>query len=216
MDNIVNFEQAKNQAKMNILVNSGLKKKIQIENRKHRKGIYYLWLFEKISLALVIAYAILFPIYCIVTGNFVSTNMRTGELSYFLVASFTSCIVAMGLTAVLLIYVLRMRLEHTFIGGRIDEMIEIVDDKLFYVFRIKYQTPADKRNIVVIDLNRINKLSYDYKLSEISIDGMMVEKIVNTSTDVHKIKISEMVDSHIKINDYFIPSLHEVLKTKVN
>ena len=33
---------------MNILVDSGLKKKIQIENRKHRRGIYYLWLFEKI------------------------------------------------------------------------------------------------------------------------------------------------------------------------
>ncbi len=123
---------------MNILVDSGLKKKIQIENRKHRRGIYYLWLFEKISFALVIAYAILFPIYCIVTGKFVSTNMRTGELSYFLVASFTSCIVAMGLAAVLFIYVLRIRLEHTFIGGRIDEMIEIVDDKLFYIFNINY------------------------------------------------------------------------------
>ena len=52
---------------MNILVDSGLKKKIQIENRKNRRGIYYLWLFEKIFFALVIAYAILFPIYCIVT-----------------------------------------------------------------------------------------------------------------------------------------------------
>ena len=175
-----------------------------------------MWLFEKISFALVIAYAILFPIYCIVTGNFVSTNMRTGELSYFLVASFTSCIVAMGLAAVLFIYVLRIRLEHTFIGGRIDEMIEIVDDKLFYIFRIKYQTPADKRNIVVIDLNRINNLGYDDKLFEISIDGMMVEKIVNTSTDVHKINITEMVDSNIKINDYFTPSLYEVLKSKIN
>ena len=58
---------------MNISVDSGLKKKIQIENRKNRRGIYYLWLFEKISFALVIAYAILFPIYCIVTGNLVST-----------------------------------------------------------------------------------------------------------------------------------------------
>ena len=77
---------------MNILVDSGLKKKIQIENRKHRRGIYYLWLFEKISLVVVIAYAVLFPIYCVVTGYFVSTNMRTGELSYFLVASFTSCL----------------------------------------------------------------------------------------------------------------------------
>ena len=201
---------------MNILVDSGLKKKIQIENRKHRRGIYYLWLFEKISFALVIAYAILFPIYCIVTGNLVSTNMRTGELSYFLVASETSIYTAMGLTAVLLIYVFRIRLEHTFIGGRIDEMIDINDDKLFYVFRIKYQTPADKRNVVVIDLNRINNLSYDDKLFEISIDGMMVEKIVNTSADVHKIEISEMADSKITINDYFTPSLYEILKSKIN
>jgi hypothetical protein len=46
--------------------------------------------------------------------------------------------------------------------------------------------------------------------------GMMVEKIVNTSTDVHKIKISEMVDSNIKINDYFTPSLYEILKSKIN
>ena len=37
--------------------------------------------------------------------------------------------------------VLRIRLEHTFIGGRIDEMIEIVDDKLFYAFRIKVNAP---------------------------------------------------------------------------
>lgn len=133
-----------------------------------------------------------------------------------LVAMLTSTFGSMGLAAVLFIYVLRIRLEHTFIGGRIDEMIEIVDDKLFYVFRIKYQTPADKRNIVVIDLNRINNLSYDDKLFEISIDGMMVEKIVNTSTDVHKIKISKMVDSNIKINDYFTPSLYEVLKSKIN
>ena len=42
------------------------------------------------------------------------------------------------------------------------------------------------------------------------------EKIVNTSTDVHKIKISKMVDSNIKINDYFTPSLYEVLKSKIN
>lgn len=88
--------------------------------------------------------------------------------------------------------------------------------KLYYIFRIKYQTPADKRNIVVIDLNRINNLSYDDKLFEISIDGMMVEKIVNTSTDIHKINITEMVDSNIKINDYFTPSLYEVLKSKIN
>lgn len=201
---------------MNILVNSRLKRKIQIENRKNRRGIYYLWLFEKISFALVIAYIVLFPIYCIVTGNFVSTNMRTGELSYFLVSMLTSTFGAMGLAAVLFIYVLRVRLEHVFIGGRVDEKIEIADNKLVYAFRIKYQTPEDKRNIVIIDLSRVSKLSYNEKLSEISIDGMMIERTVKASTNVQRINISNMVDSNIKINDYFTPSLYEVLKSKIN
>ena len=68
----------------------------------------------------------------------------------------------------------------------------------------------------LITSNTNSNLGYDDKLFEISIDGMMVEKIVNTSTDVHKIKISEMVDSNIKINDYFTPSLYEILKSKIN
>ena len=201
---------------MNILVNSRLKRKIQIENRKQRRGIYYLRLFEKISFALIIAYIVLFPIYCTVTGYLVSTNMRTGELSYFLVASETTIYGAMGLATVLFIYVLRIRLEHVFIGGRVDEKIEIADDKLVYAFRIKYQTPENERNIVVIDLSRINKLSYNEKLSEISIDGMMIERTVKASTNVQRINISNMVNSNIKINDYFTPSLYEVLKSKIN
>lgn len=198
---------------MNIFVDGGLKKKIQIENRKHRRGIHNLWIFEKLILFIVMVLIVMFPIYCKITGSFISTNMRTGQNSYFLVAMFTSIIAGMGLVFVLLISVLRKRLEHTFIGGRIDEMIDIDDDKLFYLFRIKYQTPADKRNVVVIDLNRINNLSYDDKLFEICIDGMMVEKIINTSADVHKIEISEMADSKITINDYFTPSLYEILKS---
>ena len=201
---------------MNISVNSNLKKKVQIENRKQRKGIHYLWIFEKVSLVIVIAFIVIFPIYCMITGNIVSTNMRTGQKSYFLVAAFTSIIAGAGLTFVLFISVLRMRLEHVFIGGRIDEMIDIDDDKLFYVFRIKYQTPADKRNVVVIDLNRINNLNYNEKLHEISIDGMMIEKVIKASKDVHKINISKMADSKITINDYFTPSLYEILKSKIN
>ena len=201
---------------MNIFVDGGLKKKIQIENRKHRRGIHNLWIFEKLILFIVMALIVMFPIYCKITGSFISTNMRTGQNSYFLVAMFTSIIAGMGLVFVLLISVLRKRLEHTFIGGRIDEMIDIDGDKLFYLFRIKYQTPADKRNVVVIDLNRIDNLSYDDKLFEICINGMMVEKIINTSADVHKIEISEMADSKITINDYFTPSLYEILKSKIN
>ena len=200
---------------MVLSVDKRLKRKIQIETRKQIRGIYYLWLFEKISFALVIAYAILFPLYCIVTGYLVSTNMRTGKLSYFLVASETSIYTSMGLTAVLFIYVLRARLECLFIGGHINEEIQIDGDKLVYAFRIKYQTPEDERNIVVIDLSRISNLSYNDKLSEIGIDGMMIERTIKATTRVNRLNISDMVDSNIKINDYFTPSLYEVLKSKV-
>lgn len=201
---------------MDISVNSRLKRKIQIQNRKQRRGIYYLWLFEKISLLATITGLIAFPIWCIVTGNYVSTKMSTGEISYELIFMLEFVFGGMALTAVFFIYVWRARIECVFIGGRVNEEIQIDGDKLVYAFRIKYQTPENERNIVVIDLSRISKLSYNDKLSEISINGMMVERTIKASTSINRINTSKMVDSNIKINDYFTPSLYEVLKSKVN
>jgi hypothetical protein len=200
---------------MNTAVDNGLKKKVQVENRRNRRGIHILWICEKALLVVFISFIFLFPIYCKVSGTLVSTNMRTGEKSYFVVAMLTSIVAGMGLVLVLLISVVRKRIEDIFIGGRTDEIIEILDDKLFYTFRIKYQTPMDKRNFVIVDLNKIKNLSYDKKLFEISIEGMMAEKIVDVSSDVHKIKTSEMMNSKLKLWDYFTPSVYEFLK-KVN
>lgn len=200
---------------MNITVDNDLKKKVQIENRKQRKGIHNLWVFEKVLFALVVFFIVAFPIYCVVTGNFVSTYMRTGEHSYFIVASLTSIFGGMGLTLVLLVSVVRKRMENIFIGGRVDETIDIIDDKLFYTFRIKYQTLTDQRNLVILDLSKIKNIEYDEKLFEINVEGMMVEKIVDMSFDVHKIEASEMTNSKLKLWDYFTPSLYELLKSKV-
>ena len=122
---------------MKIVVDNGLKKKVQVENRKNRRGIHNLWLFEKVLLAVFIAFIVIFPIYCWKTGYLVSTITRTGEKSYFIVAMITSCIAGMGMTLVLLVSVLRKRIENVIIGERVDETIEIIDDKLFYTFRIK-------------------------------------------------------------------------------
>lgn len=199
---------------MKIVVDNGLKKKVQVENRKNRSGIRNLWLFEKVLLAVVIAFIVIFPIYCRKTGYLISTITRTGEKSYFIVAMLTSCIAGAGMTLVLLVSVLRKRIESVIIGERVDETIEIIDDKLFYTFRIKYQTLVEQRNIIILDLSKIKSIQYDEKLSEINIEGMMVEKIVDRPIDVHKIKISEMTNSKLKLWDYFIPSLYELLKSK--
>lgn len=199
---------------MEIVVDNGLKKKVQVENRKNRRGIHNLWLFEKVLLAVFIAFIVIFPIYCWKTGYLVSTITRTGEKSYFIVAMITSCIAGAGMTLVLLVSVLRRRIESVIIGERVDETIEIIDDKLFYTFRIKYQTLLEQRNLVILDLSKIKSIQYDEKLSEINVEGVMVEKIVDRPIDVHKIEISEMTNSKLKLWDYFIPSLYELLKSK--
>lgn len=199
---------------MNITVDNDLKKRVRVENRRNRRGIHNLWIFEKTLLAVVLFLIFLFPIYCKASGTFVSTNIRTGENSYFLVAMFTSIIAGMGLVLVLLVSVVRKRVENIIIGERVDETIEILDDKLFYIFRIKYQTLMAQRNLVILDLNQIKNISYDEKLFEINVEGMMLEKVVDASFDVHKIETSEMTNSKLKLWDYFTPSLYELLKSK--
>lgn len=102
----------------------------------------------------------------------------------------------------------------SFIGDCANEDIQINGDNLVYAFRIKYQTPEHERHVVVIDLSRISRLSYNDKLSEISIDGMMLVRTIKASTGVSTLDTSKMEDSNIAINDYFTPSLYEVLKSK--
>lgn len=196
-------------------VNESLKKKVQKENSKQSKGLYYLWIFEKIALSLNILYIIAFPIYCIVTGYLVSTNMRTGEKSYFLICMDTSIVASMGLTFVLLVHVVRKRIEGVKIGERVDEAIEIIDEKLFYTFRIKYETLENKRILVILDLNTINNLHYDEKTYEITIGAMMLEKVIDVSTNIQELRDAEMTSRSITIFDYFSPSLYNLLKSKV-
>lgn len=196
---------------MKLTVDNDLKKKIRIENRKNRRGIYILWIFEKVILVVVVFLIITFPVYCRITGSYISTNMRTGENSYFLVAMLTSIIAGMGLVLVLLVSVVRKRIENVIIGERVDETIEVLEDKLFYTFRKKYYTLV---NLVIVDLNKIKNIEYDIKLAEINVEGMMIEKTLNISLDIYKIETSEMTNSKLKLWDYFNPSLYELLTTK--
>ena len=88
---------------MTIAIDNDLKKKVLVENRKNRRWLHIFWIIEKILLALVLSFIFLFPIYCVVSGNFIYFNMLTGRNSYFLVAMLTSCFGGMGLTLALLI-----------------------------------------------------------------------------------------------------------------
>ena len=53
-----------------------------------------------------------------------------------------------------------------------------------------------------MDLNKIKNIEYDIKLAEINVEGMMIEKTLNISLDIHKIETSEMTNSKLKLWDY--------------
>lgn len=203
---------------MEFKINEKLKKKMKKEGRKQKKGIYYLWIVEKVILYLSIASTILFPIYCRMTGTFVGINTRTGEKDYWGVSVLTAIMFGMILTAWLFIMVLSMRLEGVYIGGRVDEAIEFNDNLMFYNFRIQYESLSNQRNLVIIDLNSIKNISFDEKTRKIEIEGKMLEKMVQIDNPSFmnnaKFDLGENV-SKVEIYDYFSPSLYDIIKNNI-
>ena len=189
-----------------------LKKDIQKKVEKNNKVIQVVWIVEKIVLALTMLFTVCFPIYCVVTNSFVATVSKTGEKSYEIIVLLTAIVCGMGLTAWLLIFVFRKRLISAYAGGRIDEMIEINGNMLFYTFRIKYQTSEGKKNLVILNLDKIDKLSYDEKLRKIEITGEMFEKTISISKKMQNVEAKDMSMCELQIYDYFIPSLYEQIK----
>ena len=203
------------ETKLELKINKRLQKKCKKNYRKEKKWMQGLWLFEKILLYGYLAYLLLNPIYCILTGKYVSMN-GSGEKSYGTVFEMTLIFASMGLTAALLVSVLRKKLEGVFLGGRDGETFEIKDNLLFYIFHIAFETPADMRNVVVIDLSRIQELSFNESTGKITIKGQMVEKTVSISSNLNRIAKEDMTNSIIQICDYFSPSLYSKLKEIVS
>lgn len=192
---------------MEFEVDEKLKKKMKKEGRKQKKGIYHLWIVEKVMLYLSIVLIILFPIYCRMAGafeGFIYKNILTLGIVI--------------LTAWLFIMVLRRRLEGVYIGERVDEYIEFNDNLMFYNFRIQCESLSNQGNLVVIDLNSIKNISFDEKTRRIEIEGKMVEKIVQIGNpsfmNKAKFDVGENV-SKIEIYDYFTPSLYDIIKNNL-
>ena len=201
---------------MNFSVDNELRKDIKKRERKRHKAIYIFWIIEKTLLLLTIITIVCFPLYCILTGEYIYTVERTGETSYFLVCMFTSVYSGGEFTLWIIIWAARRRLEELFMGGRVDEMIELNDSMLFYTFRIQYQSSANKRNLVIVNLNKIDKLNFDEELREIVVFGEMIEKVINVSKRLQDVDASEMSMSELHITDYFSPSLYEKMKQYIS
>lgn len=197
---------------MILLVDPKLRKKVRRKHSKNKKSVHLLWIIEKTLWLTLIAFIILFPLYCINTGYLVSHYVRTGGTSYNAVFFKTGEIAIVWLFIAFLVWFMRKRVELLSIGGRTDETLQILDDKLYHTFRIKYESPSDRKDSIVIDLNEIKSLTYDENLSEISIEGKMLEEAADAGKGSNIANSSSMTERKVKICDYYKPSLYETLK----
>lgn len=197
---------------MQIVVDSDLKSKLEKDGRIYKKSICFFWMLDKFVLFASIAYIVLFPVYCKITGDFIGTAGRDSHVDYSIVVIFT---IAFGLGLLTLwfcVHILRRKLEQVRLGGRVFDTIELKDNLLYYTFRVPHQTLVGYKNLVVLDLNSIQHVGYDEKTRKIDIEGNMFEEIIKISEDEKKVKISEMKSCDLEIYDYFTPSLYEKLK----
>ena len=109
------------------------------------------------------------------------------------------------------IHIFKVNYGSRFIDNRIDESLYIEDDVLKYVFRIKYHSSVEQREVISIDLNKISHIEYNEKSKGVKFFGSLDDCYYmnyERKEQGRKSNIDEFV-----IFDYFDPKLLETLKS---
>lgn len=197
--------------------NENLKKQIQKNMKFNRKSVKITYIIEIIMFIFSTVGPLLY-----FTINALNPNAYMGYIrgefkkDYEVLIFLTSLWLGMGLTAWIFIKTLRHKLESVHMSERIQKTIKIIDSKLFYIFRMKYQSNPYERNVVVIDMNSLDKIDYDENSRKLTISGQMVEEYINTNKDCENISFSNAESRNLILYDYFEPSLKEYIKNNYN
>ena len=189
-------------------INNKLKKDIQKKMMLSRKSVRITYIIEKIFLIVALFGPSLYFIINVLDPNAYMVTIR-GEVkkNYDILSLITLCPMGMLFGAWIAVKTLRIRLASIHTSDRIDEAMEIIDTKLVYTFRIKYQSNPDERNIVVIDLESLEKVDYEIETKKITIRGRMDERCINLNQENVNVDLSNAQVREIIIYDYFEPSL---------
>ena len=200
---------------MKFEVNTQRKATIKKSIKFDRKSVYIAYLIEKIVLFIAIVGPMLFFIINAFDPTAYIGNVR-GEIrkNYDVLILITAIAMGMLLTTWILVRTLRVKLSSVHTAERVEETMEIMDSRLIYTFRIKYQFNFDERNVVVIDMESLEKLDYETETQKLIIKGKMVERCINISDVGAEVDMSNAESREIIIYDYFEPSLEEYIKNK--
>jgi hypothetical protein len=108
-----------------------------------------------------------------------------------------------------------MNLQFAYIGGLSGEALSIEDGKLIYTFTYLFKSLLGSRNLLIVDLNKIDRLTYDEITHKIELEGMMVEVIFKPDSKIDEFDLENMATNKVVLFDYFSPSLIEILREYV-
>lgn len=194
-------------------INNKLKKDIQKKMMLSRKSVRITYIIEKIFLIVAIfGPSLYFIINALDPDAYMGTIRGEFRKNYVILSLITLCPMGMLFTAWILIKTFRIKLASLHISDRVDEAMEIIDTKLIYTFRIKYQSNPDERNIVLIDMEALEKVDYETETRKITIRGKMDERCIKFNQESVNIDMSNAQMGEVVIYDYFTPSLKEYIE----
>ena len=198
---------------MQFNINVQLKKDIQKKMMLSRKSVRITYVIEKIFLTALIVSPILFFVINVIDPTAYVGNVR-GEIrkNYGVLILLTTVMASALLGLWISFWTLRTRLSSLHTSDRVDEAMEIIDTKLIYTFRIKYQSNPDERNIVLIDMEVLEKVDYETETRKITIRGKMDERCIKFNQESVNIDMSNAQMGEVVIYDYFTPSLKEYIE----
>lgn len=199
---------------MHLIVDKKKKKKLLHNALKLYKPAHYVYIIEKSLLIILLAFIVIYPLVCYLTDYHVMINTFTQKKSYLLVIDnviWAACMLSIPF----FIWVLRMNLQFAYIGGLSGEALSIEDGKLIYTFTYLFKSLLGSRNLLIVDLNKIDRLTYDEITHKIELEGMMVEVIFKPDSKIDEFDLEKMETNKVVLFDYFSPSLIEILREYV-
>jgi hypothetical protein len=182
-------------------------KKVKHDFRKNRRTLRSLYREKNIFYVIAIAFILGFAYYCVKYNN-----AQTGVTEFTPVMKVMAVVSVLMFVLMIITHFLIKDYEGSLISEQDSEWIEIDGNRLYYTFKAKNAIDFTLRQVIIIDLTRLNKVEYDEKLHVVTIDGMMLQKEIKITCDIHSIGDEEMEESDLNIFDYFNPSLYESIK----
>lgn len=136
---------------------------------------------------------------------------------YFFISLYGNIIFCVFLFFGVLAHFLKLNLQSANTEERIEEKVTLTDDTFIYTFRIRYQSGAKDRSIVVIPFDGIQKIDYYFDEGKLCICGSILSDYLVVD-QIEALENFETLRDHSEgefiIYDYFKPSLVESLKKK--